>query len=226
MERPGHLADLTIGDLTGAGVKKLHARRLKSEPAVFHDALALEDDASGFSPACFAGTAEGDEDDWEGGYESQAAPAHRRSASQSSFELDLKVYTILELDLRSGGRRRRRGGVGDSTARVPFCSFAGVVGAVCVCVGFLGTHAVFFFVGVFLWLPLLVGLVFMCLRAIVYVFAHLCLNVFVFLRLFSVGSAAGGGRGHGHERKRARRSSRSLAARGQRRLTQPCLAAY
>jgi len=42
--RPGHLSGLSLNDMVAAGVKKLHARRLKTEPAVYHDAVALEEE--------------------------------------------------------------------------------------------------------------------------------------------------------------------------------------
>mmetsp|Transcript_62975 Transcript_62975/g.118415 ORF Transcript_62975/g.118415 Transcript_62975/m.118415 type:complete len:348 (+) Transcript_62975:177-1220(+) len=41
--RPGDLAKRSVSDLEGMGVKRLHARRLKAEPAVFHDAIAIEE---------------------------------------------------------------------------------------------------------------------------------------------------------------------------------------
>jgi hypothetical protein len=34
---------MSVADLVAAGVKKLHARRLKTEPAVFHDAIEMEE---------------------------------------------------------------------------------------------------------------------------------------------------------------------------------------
>jgi hypothetical protein len=34
---------MSMAQLQEAGVKKLHARRLKSDPAVFHDSIAMEE---------------------------------------------------------------------------------------------------------------------------------------------------------------------------------------
>lgn len=98
MERPGHLSDLTISDLTNAGVKKLHARRLKSEPAVYHDAIAIEDAAARGGDSAmmnagtgwFGGVAEGDDEDDDDGDEASYASRGNR-ASHNSVELDAKV---------------------------------------------------------------------------------------------------------------------------------------
>ena len=74
-------------------MKKLHARRLKSEPAVYHDAIAIED-ASMLNEGTgwFGGVAEVDDEDGDGDEASYASRGNR--GSHNSVELDAKVLHI------------------------------------------------------------------------------------------------------------------------------------
>lgn len=87
------MSDLTIGDLTNAGVKKLHARRLKSEPAVYHDAIALEDASTlNAGAGWFGGVAEGEDEDGDGDEAAASSYASRDNrGSHNSVQLDAKV---------------------------------------------------------------------------------------------------------------------------------------